>query len=171
MLQPPSTARPLITRRYVRDILEKTPKSLESVTIEPNGRWSTKAYGQEKSQPSKPASFDDDDDDEIEVSEVTVVGGKRADPSKTSASSISTPTSGNRRDLSASASAPRGLGSTSGKRPAAAVIDLTLSSDDEDDQPIQRPAKRQNTGNNHFNGYRDSESLGFLSESPVGYHN
>jgi E3 SUMO-protein ligase PIAS1 len=99
-----------------------------------------------------------------------MIGGPRVEASKTPTTSLATPTSANRSETSA----PRGLGSTSGKRPAAAVIDLTLSSDDEDDnQPIQRPAKRQNLGpSTTFNGYRDHDRLGFLSsESPVNYNN
>jgi len=152
----------LAVDEYVRDILENTPKGLEAVTIEPNGRWSTKSQDQERSQSRRTANFDDDDDD-LEVSEITVINGKRVDASKISTPSISTPTSVKRGP---SSSAPRGLGSTSSKRPAAAVIDLTLSSDEDDDEPIHRPAKRQNTGQHHLNGFRDLDSLGFLSESP-----
>lgn len=157
----------LAVDEYVRDILENTPQSLDTVTIEPNGRWSTKSYDSERQQSSRTTAFDDDDD--IEVSEITMIGGTRVDAAKASATSLNTPTSLSR---SSEAPAPRGLGSTSAKRPAAAVIDLTFSSDEEeDDQPIQRPAKRHNPGPSGFHDYRDPESsLGFLSESPVNYN-
>lgn len=152
----------LTTFRYVRDILQKTSKSLEVVTIEPNGRWTTKSE-QEKTQSANPASFGDDD--EIEISEVSVVGGRRLETpnNATPIQDISTPTSMNRGSSSA---APRGgRTSTSSKRPAPQVIDLTLSSDEDDDEPIQRPAKRQNTNTNGFRG--SNGGLGFLSESPL----
>ena len=137
------------------------------MTIEPDGQWSTKTHDSDRRQSARAAEFDDDDD--AEISEITMIGGPRVEASKTPTTSLAMPASANRSETSA----PRGLGSTSGKRPAAAVIDLTLSSDDEDDnQPIQRPAKRQNLGaSTTFNGYRDQDRLGFLSsESPVNYN-
>ncbi len=156
--QPDDLTRTNIIYRYVKDILSKTSKSLEVVTIEPNGRWSTKPSEQERSQSNQTASFDNDD--AIEISELTVVGDKRLDTPKNSTPvhSLGTPAS------ASSSIAPRGAGSTSSKRPAPQVIDLTLSSD-EDDEPVQRPTKRQNTSTN---GFRDSNSrLGFFSESPL----
>lgn len=148
----------LTTSRYVKDILQRTPKSLEVVTIEPNGQWSIKSAEQENGR-SANANPSAEGDDEIEIQEVTVVGGRRQDTPKnpTSGQTIGTPVSTNR------SSAPRGAGSTSSKRPAPAVIDLTLSSDDEDDEP--RPPKRQNRNTNDL---REStgEGLGFFSPTP-----
>ncbi|KFH42437.1 E3 SUMO-protein ligase-like protein [Hapsidospora chrysogenum ATCC 11550] len=148
----------LAVDEYVKDILQRTPKSLEVVTIEPNGQWSIKSAEQENGR-SANANPSAEGDDEIEIQEVTVVGGRRQDTPKnpTSGQTIGTPVSTNR------SSAPRGAGSTSSKRPAPAVIDLTLSSDDEDDEP--RPAKRQNR---NTNGLREStgDGLGFFSPTP-----
>lgn len=144
--------------RYVRDILDNTPKSLETVTIEPNGRWTTKSADADHFPSSNSTVFGADD--EIEISDVAVVGGGRSyDTPKQSVTALGTPVSAPR---GGSSSTPRATGSTSAKRPATEVIDLTLSSD-EDDEPVQRPTKRQNTAN----GY--SDSLGFLSESPLGF--
>ncbi|KAL7932030.1 PINIT domain-containing protein [Trichoderma chlorosporum] len=141
---------------YVKVILENTSKSLETVTIEPNGKWSSKPPMEEKSsRPNGAALEDDDDDDDIEVSEIII--GDRV---------LSTPKHMTPyRDSMGSAgadgsSAPR----SSAKRPVPAVIDLTLSSDDE--EPIQRPHKRQHTGTS---SYRGSSGLPFLSESPSNY--
>jgi E3 SUMO-protein ligase PIAS1 len=132
------------------------------VTIEPNGQWSIKSAEQGNGR-SANANSSAEDDDEIEIQEVTVVGGRRQDTPKnpTSGQTIGTPVSTNR------SSAPRGAGSISSKRPAPAVIDLTLSSDDEDDEP--RSAKRQNR---NTNGFRESTGahMGFLSPSPMQYH-
>jgi hypothetical protein len=89
------------------------------------------------------ADDDDDDDDLVEISEVnflpTSANNTRltGTPSRPTPMGTSTPTSAGR-----SSAAPRANGHNSVKRPAPAVIDLTLSSD-EDEEPIQRPAKRQ----------------------------
>ncbi|PHH92555.1 hypothetical protein CDD83_6834 [Cordyceps sp. RAO-2017] len=142
---------------YVRDILENTPKDLETVTIEPNGRWMLKSSPDDAADTTNGTSLEDDD--LLEISEVNL-GGRRMETPKTATPSIRTPISSGR---DGSASAPRGIASTSAKRPASAVIDLTADSDDE--EPVQRSRKRQNTGTN---GIRDRNGS-FLSESPVGF--
>lgn len=144
---------------YVKAILEKTPKSLETVTIEPNGKWSSKPPN-EDSSPSRPrgAALEDDEDDELEVSEI-IIGGRRLETPRKLSHYTDTPSSGGRDH---SSTAPRG--SHSAKRPAPAVIDLTLSSDDE--EPIQRPSKRQHT---NMVTYHRASSPPFLSESPINY--
>ncbi|CAF3580087.1 unnamed protein product [Fusarium graminearum] len=92
--------------RYVKDILAKTSKSQETVTIEPNGRDSSSA-------------------------------------------------------------GPRGLASTSAKRPVAAIIDLTLS-DDDDDEPAP-PPKRQNTSTNGYSGSNGLSGSSPVSPDGLGY--
>ncbi|GAB0143708.1 hypothetical protein EsHS_00004216 [Epichloe bromicola] len=147
--------------RYVRDILTNTSKDLETVTIEPDGRWLTKMTPDDSQQSPNIAAFADDDD--LEISEISVVSGRLETPKppKTHTPIIGTPASVGR---DSTASAPRGAGTYSTKRPAAAVIDLTLSSDD--DELAQRPQKRQNMS---ANSYRDPNGMKFLSESPNGY--
>lgn len=142
--------------RYVRDILTNTSKDLETVTIEPNGRWLTKASQDEDLKSSTGTTYEEDDD--FEISEISVIG-RRLDTPKPCTPVTGTPASAGR---DSSASAPRGAATFSAKRPAAAVIDLTLSSDDE--EPI-RPRKRQNTS---ANGFRDD--LDFWHDSPHNYH-
>lgn len=148
--------------------MQNTPKSLETVSIEPNGRWSTKSNEHENTSSKRDVGTFEDDDDEIEISEVSVVGGRSVGTPKNATNSQRTSTlasAGVSRD--STSVAPRGIASTSAKRPAPQVIDLTLSSDEDDDEPIQRPAKRQNTGTN---GFRESNGgLGFLSESPLAF--
>ncbi|KAL7894187.1 PINIT domain-containing protein [Trichoderma sp. SZMC 28014] len=141
---------------YVKVILEKTSKNLETVTIEPNGKWSSKPP-QEDSSPSRPRGAPlDDEDDDLELSEI-VIGGRQLETPKKLSQCADTPSSGG-RDHSSTA-----RGSHSAKRPAPAVIDLTLSSDDE--EPIQRPSKRQHT----YTYHRGTTPQGFLSESPINY--
>ncbi|XP_044717558.1 PINIT domain-containing protein [Hirsutella rhossiliensis] len=142
---------------YVRDILENTPKDLESVTIEPNGRWLIKPSQDDHQDTANDTSLEDDD--LVEISEANVAGGRRMETPRTFTPSVRTPASSGR---DGSAGAPRGAASFSTKRPAPAVIDLTGDSDDE--EPVERPSKRQSTATN---GVRDGSSLGFLSESPV----
>lgn len=149
----------LAVDEYVRDILENTPKDLEAVTIKPNGRWSTKSHDDHQGVTNR-ASLEDDD--LLEISEVSVGGGRRLETPKTIAPGVSTPAS---RVRDGSASAPRGAASASAKRPAVAVIDLTGDSDD-DEEPIQRARKRQSTV---ANGVRNPSSRGFLNDSLVGF--
>jgi E3 SUMO-protein ligase PIAS1 len=128
------------------------------VTIEPNGHWLIKAPRDENPRSSNGTAFEDDD--ELEISEISIVN-RRLETPKTNTPIIGTPASGGG---DSSASAPRGIATNSTKRPAAAVIDLTLSSDDED--PVERPRKRQNTS---ANSYQGPNSIDFPSESPIGY--
>ncbi|RGP60518.1 e3 sumo- ligase pli1 [Fusarium longipes] len=146
---------------YVKDILAKTSKSQETVTIEPNGDWHTKSsedssQGQTNGDPSHQSTYDDDDDDELVISEVNPIGHRRMETPKNATPSVNAPVSTGRDSLSAG---PRGIASTSAKRPAAAVIDLTLSDDDDEPAP---PPKRQNTSTN---GY--PELNGLSGSSPI----
>lgn len=123
--------------RYVQDILDNTSKSLEGVIIEPNGRWLSKGEEAEANNFPSEAYFDDDDDDAIELSVITNTPVRPPDK-------LPTPSTPSRQ---------AGGGT---KRPAPAVIDLTLSSDDEDEEPIERARKRRSTV---ANGYHRSSSL------------
>jgi E3 SUMO-protein ligase PIAS1 len=156
----------LTLNRYVKDILEKTPKSQETVTIEPNGEWHLKStddssQGHTNGNSSYTNTFDDDDDDLV-ISEVNSIGHRRLETPKISTPTISTPATAG-RDVSSSAG-PRGIASTSAKRPMAAIIDLTLSDDDDDLPP---PPKRQNTSMNEYSGNLPSNSP--ISPGDLGY--
>ncbi|OLN81581.1 E3 SUMO-protein ligase pli1 [Colletotrichum chlorophyti] len=145
----------LAVDEYVKEILANTPKSLDQVTIEPDGQWRvTSTQDANRSNNDGRSSLDDDDDDDFEISEVSVVRGRNFETPNRSVASTATPTT---TVMSRESSAlPRGLGSISGKRPHAerVTIDLTLSDDDE---PAAPPPKRQQlqppTTNNYTNGY------------------
>ncbi|KAF5716459.1 hypothetical protein FMUND_6412 [Fusarium mundagurra] len=161
-----ATFEQLAVDAYVKDILEKTPKSQETVTIEPNGEWHLKStddssQGHTNGNSSYANAFDDDDDDLV-ISEVNSIGHRRLETPKIS-TPISTPVTAG-RDVSSSAG-PRGIASTSAKRPIAAVIDLTLSDDDDDDPPP--PPKRQNTSMNGYSGNLPNNSP--ISPGDLGY--
>ncbi|KAI1105881.1 zf-MIZ-domain-containing protein [Jackrogersella minutella] len=125
---------------YVQEVLEKTPESLEQVTIEPDGRWRNKTEEPEpkRSRPTVDSKTDDDDDLAI-LSDSHGLGNGITNGSTNGRLTLSTPT----RSLIRSGT-PATQRSGSSKRPIE-VIDLTFSSD-EDDEPIVRAPKRQYQG-------------------------
>ncbi|KAM0448126.1 hypothetical protein ACHAQK_000105 [Fusarium lateritium] len=160
-----ATFEQLAVDAYVKDILTRTSKSQETVTIEPNGEWHLKnsedsSQGQTNGKASYRDKYEDDDDDDLVISEVNPVSARRIETPKNATPSISTPVTTGRDSSSAG---PRGIASTSAKRPMAAIIDLTLSDDDDDDAPPS--PKRQNTSTN---GYTMS-STSPISPNGVGY--
>ncbi|KAF1981803.1 hypothetical protein K402DRAFT_220163 [Aulographum hederae CBS 113979] len=133
----------LCVDQYVEEILAATPRSIDQVTIEPDGKWSSNSSVNgtpgSSSRPNgnrQPASYDDDDsDDLIEISDVRDrVSILKTEHSATPMSAVRTPPMPSREPSTAA---------SSGHRPPkrkSEVIDLTLS--DDDDEPV-RPAKRQ----------------------------
>jgi E3 SUMO-protein ligase PIAS1 len=130
-----------LSARYVRDILQNTSSSVEQVTIEPDGRWHTQEAQRETDVDGPDLSFVHDEDGVIASADVSIVGAWSTATPNRSTNSIGTPLTAFSRE--SSSMPPRSA--TSSKRPAAEVIDLTLS-DDEEEEPIQPPpAKRLNT--------------------------
>lgn len=134
-------ARSLTSRRYVRNILKSTSKSVDQVTIQPDGKWELNDKKKENQPPPRTSGVaSDSDDDLIEIT-------KSGDSVRMGAPQPSKFTNGTSSYQSREQSSAReSTGSTSSKRPIAAVIDLT-SSGDEDEEPLARQPKRQ------FNGY------------------
>jgi E3 SUMO-protein ligase PIAS1 len=125
----------------VLDILSNTSAGLDQVTIEPDGQW--KVQGSQSKPKETAPSFSVIDD--LEVSEFK----PRVNNNTPARSTVSagTPSMVESRESTA---LPRGVGTTSAKRPAPVVIDLTLDSDDEDAAPP--PAKRQQLNNSTHQG-------------------
>ena len=124
----------------MKDILKNTSRSVDQVTIQPDGKWELHTKIEPPRKSSGFASSDDDDLVEITESGDSVkVSTPR--PYSTPLGSVPQRPHGQ----APSSAAPRGSGSTSTKRPIAAVIDLT-SSGDEDDQPLIRAPTRQYSG-------------------------
>lgn len=133
----------LAVDEYVEDILTNTPQSVEQVTIEPDGQWVLPArQSEEKTRPQPETSFVDVDD--LVIAQVSSLQSNTVTPSR-SGYTFSTPVQGSSRE--GSSMPPRST--TSSKRPAAEVIDLTLSDDEADARPIKRP----NTQGNGYNGW------------------
>ncbi|KAI1268665.1 hypothetical protein F5Y18DRAFT_441415 [Xylariaceae sp. FL1019] len=128
---------------YVKDILENTSDSLDQVTIEPNGQWHKNASSEnprKRARTSNSASIDVDDDISFLPSgQGSSHGGHSgAHAYSTPSRSFATP--------SASSREPSGAPRSTNKRAATEVIDLTLSSDEDDEPFALRPPKRQNLG-------------------------
>ncbi|KAI1333766.1 hypothetical protein F5Y15DRAFT_403886 [Xylariaceae sp. FL0016] len=143
----------LAVDEYVRQILEKTSYSLEQVTVEPNGQWRTQAAAPEptKSHYSGAGVSDhiDDDDDALVITDYQPrLSGGPSGRASFGGNHMGTPNQYHIGSTPASSSREASNAPRSGsKRPLAEVIDLTLSSD-EDDEPI-RPPKKQYQGSNY----------------------
>lgn len=123
--------------QYVNDILNSTPRHVEAVTVEPDGKWHIQRDGEGSNRTANPTPSDDEDDDEdlVELPE-------RPDhPLKIETltpHSVRTPPLSSREESTAP-SASR----SSNKRPRD-VIDLTLS-DEEEDEDARGPPKARRT--------------------------
>lgn len=175
----------LCVDQYVEDILSKTKQSIEKVTVEPNGEWSVLKDGDEEDVKNKDkprAAYDNESDEDL----VEVVDPlpkrlpdglgppfqptKTASPFPASGGPINTPPVSSREpSIAQSTSSHQRPGS---KRPSSAVIDLTLS--DEDEPP--RPAKRQmpsistNGQSNHSNPYSTPTSITEPRQNLPSFH-
>ncbi|KXL50830.1 MAG: hypothetical protein FE78DRAFT_176641, partial [Acidomyces sp. 'richmondensis'] len=143
----------LCVDKYFEDILRNTPRSVEQVDVEPSGEWRVIQEDEDRSSGRdgrKPrASYDDDFDDElIEVSDPgnkPVNGAKHQNPTSvmlTPMTAFNTPPLSSREPSVAQSVTPGHHRPSAGdKRQSGVMIDLTISSsDEEDDRP--RPAKR-----------------------------
>lgn len=129
--------------RYVREILNQTAKSVDQVTIEPTGKWSQHIKVVAPTRSNHHAVGLDDDEDLVEIKDTHMTSSREAGNMPLSTTSFTPPASS--REPSSSVGPSK---SASKKRTVSAVIDLTLS-DDEDDEPLaSRPAKRQQTSYN-----------------------
>lgn len=149
----------LVIDDYVSDILQQTSRDVEQVVIEPNGKWRPLKYGEDpnrrpdhsstsKSQPARGMADDDDDDDDDDLvmydPKSRLENVKKEPQTGTPNIAQHTPPLSSREASTSNMSAQRAShGPSSGKKRQSAVIDLTLSDDEEDEPP--RPAKRVNS--------------------------
>ena len=126
----------------MKDILAKTPKLVDSVTIEPGGQWHLADGKVRQEAPSggwHVSPLDEDDEALVISDDVSFWSDRKPD---TPSQSIQGGTVAQFTSREASTN-PR----TSTKRPHTEVIDLTLSDEDDDEPPVRLPPeKRQNTG-------------------------
>jgi len=148
------TFQSLCVDKYFEDILNQTPKSVEKVDVEPDGKW--KVIREEEEQQSNGttnklrASYDDDfDDDLVEVPDLIYRPNNTLQrewqpppatllpPFGALPYAVHTPLPSSREQSFAQSVASSARAGS--KRPSGAVIDLTVS---DDDDPPPRPAKR-----------------------------
>ncbi|KAJ6120234.1 transcriptional regulator family: Zinc finger MIZ-type [Penicillium sp. IBT 18751x] len=122
--------------QYVDDILRETLPDVEQVVIEPDGAWSNPndADGG-KLGGVTPAT---DDDDLIEITEPGISPVKQ-EPMSSNVMLERTPAQS--QSQSREASTPSSAVRMSKKRPAAQVIDLTASDEEEDESPAPMPKR------------------------------
>ena len=104
----------------MQDILDSTPKDVDSVTVDPDGKWSMTV----QRSPSADFGPNSDDEDIIEIQPLNQ--SMRVNPSSQTPSSSG---------MGEGTAIPR----SSSKRPITQIIDLTLSDDDEPPRPAKRP--------------------------------
>ena len=144
--------------QYVDDILKSTPKSVDQVTIEPNGKWSMNPVVKPSRRPHDGRTSSDDEEDLVEIQEPSRVASIKYENNHEPGTPWSPPISS--REPSTS-SGP--LTTSNNKRSASQIVDLTLSSD-EDEEPIQIP-KRQNTSGS-LNGFRSATNPDAMLATP-----
>ncbi|MCJ1395256.1 SUMO ligase siz1 [Xylographa bjoerkii] len=126
--------------QYVNEILKYTPRSVDQVTVEPDGRWYQVTQKENPNRTTGTRSSSEEDDDIVEIQEPRLAAIK--DEALLTPSSMARTPPYSSREQSLSSAAPR---SSSGKRSIGQVIDLTFSSDEEEQPP--RGPKRQSTSN------------------------
>lgn len=130
--------------RYVDDILKSTPISVDQVTIEPNGKWA-QTTGNTLSPPrtSNGRISSDGEEDLVEIRDIPRLASVKSEVSR-EPGLMRTPPISSREQSTSSAQPPA---PTSGnKRTAGQIVDLTLSSDEDEEPP--RAAKLHKSSNN-----------------------
>lgn len=125
----------LIMCRYFNDILKSTPRDVDQIAIEPDGKWSR--ISDRPSTAEGGHSPHGDDDDLVEIKDMPRVAAVKSEAVSSISPLMRTPPASSRED-STSSTAPS---STGVKRSIGHVVDLTTSSDEEEEP--QRPPKRQ----------------------------
>lgn len=123
--------------RYVTDILNSTPKSVDQVTIEPNGTWSHTGNSAPSPKTSNGRTSSDGEEDLVEIPDLPRLASVKTEVSR-EAGLMRTPPISSREQSTSSAPLPP----SNNKRSAGQVVDLTLSSD-EDDDPRRGPKRQQ----------------------------
>ncbi|KAL8923399.1 MAG: hypothetical protein Q9172_003148 [Xanthocarpia lactea] len=118
--------------RYVDDILKSTPRSIDQVTVQPDGKWSLICLSP---RPRRDSSGDDED--LVEIKDPPRVTAVKNEITNGPVSMRTPPTSSREQSTTSSVPPP----STGTKRSVSAVIDLI--SDDEEE--IRRPSKKPAT--------------------------
>lgn len=126
--------------RYVNDILRSTPRNVEQVTIEPEGHWTKNLLPDTPGPSHGSASTADDEDDFVEIQNTRLSSMKQESNSMTATPPNPFATATRTPPLSSREESVASTAQRPNKRPASAVIDLTLS-DDDDDAPRSKQSR------------------------------
>ena len=118
----------LIVDQYVQDILHRVSSNVEQVTIEPNGTWRPVGKSEEAQNKTGKIPKAEPNDDLIELAPFRPNGYQSSAP----ASALGPPHMNGISPREVSSSAGPASRSTPGKRKAEEVVDLTLSSDEDE---------------------------------------
>ena len=142
--------------RYVADILRSTPKSVDQVTIEPDGTWSQTGGCPPSPKTSNGRTSSDAEEDLVEIRDLPRLASVKTEVSR-EPGLMRTPPISSREQSTSSAPMPP----ASNKRSTGQVVDLTLSSDEDDDPP--RGPKRQQLVHRSSSGLARLSSLDNVS--------
>lgn len=151
-----------IIRRYVSDILAKTSRDIDQVTIEPSGIWSQISEPDASTKRNSDRMSSGDDDDLVELKDMPRIAAVKNEFTNLPGTVAGTP-SGSSREQSAPSTAALSGG---GKRSHGQVIEI--SSDD--DEPPRTP-KRQFTHASGLSSFPNSKILAPSNFDPRGYTN
>lgn len=135
---------------YVSDILAKTSKHVDQVTIEPSGIWSQTSEPDASIKRNGDQMSSGDDDDLVELKDMPRIAAVKNEFTNLPGSLARTTPSSSREQSAASTVAPSG----SGKRSHSQIIEI--SSDD--DEPPRAP-KRQITHSSSLSSFPNSKLL------------
>ncbi|CAF9943477.1 MAG: SUMO ligase siz1 [Alectoria fallacina] len=122
--------------QYVAEILKSTPMSVDQVTIEPNGRWSQTTGCSPSPRTSNGRNSNDGEEDLVEIRDLPRLASVKLEVSREPGFMRTPPISSREQSTSSAPLPPSSI-----KRSAGQVVDLTLSSDEDEDPP--RGPKRQ----------------------------
>ena len=138
-----------IYHRYVDNILRSTPKSIDQVTIEPTGNWFQTLGSAPSPAPTSNERANSDGEEEIvEIRDISRLTSVKNESTGDSGLMRTPPVSSREQSI---LSAPPT--STSGnKRSAGQVVDLTVSSDEDDEPPRVSKLQRSSTNSSRILG-------------------
>ncbi|POS82731.1 hypothetical protein EPUL_003542, partial [Erysiphe pulchra] len=136
----PAPFETLAIDEYVQNILKKTPRHVEQVTIQPDGKW--ELNDKREASLKLRGKTNDLDSDVVEIIETEGAIHSQLNYSKDFTQKSQPFSDGSFQNLDSIQSASR---ISSSKRPIAIVIDLTSSGDEDEEPPLIRSQKRQRT--------------------------
>lgn len=129
--------------RYVDDILRSTPTSIDQVTVEPNGKWLQTTGNPSPPRTSNGRTSSDGEEDLVEIRDIPRLASVKSEVNR-EPGLMRTPPISSREQSTSSAQPP--APTAGNKRTAGQVVDLTLSSDEDEERP--RAAKMHRPSNN-----------------------